>query len=73
MYYSQGDSSLEVVNSTVNDNSGFGQQHWGILKLPTGDADIDVVHEGFQEAALNEGLIYGGIFIEDSTNDCLTL
>lgn len=73
MYYSQDDSPLEVVNSSVNDNTGFGQQHWGIIKLPTGDAGIDVVHDGFQESGLNEGLSYSGIFIEDSTDGCISL
>ncbi|KAL5526377.1 hypothetical protein ACEPAF_8100 [Sanghuangporus sanghuang] len=73
VFYSKNSDSLSLANVTSNDNSGQGQQHFGILKLPTGDAGIDVAHEGFQESGLNEGLIYGGIFIEDSSDGCITL
>jgi hypothetical protein len=44
-----------------------------VFKLPTGPLGIDVVHSGFQESGINEGLIYGGIFIEDSADGCVTL
>lgn len=56
-----------------NDNSGGGQFHVGMLKLPTGPLGIDVLHQGFQESHLNEGLIYGGVFIENSADGCITL
>ncbi|KAL5486206.1 hypothetical protein ACEPAI_7251 [Sanghuangporus weigelae] len=73
VFYSKNSDPLSLANVTSNDNSGQGQQHFGILKLPTGDADIDVAHAGFQESGLNEGLVYGGIFIEDSSDGCATL
>ncbi|EJD07657.1 uncharacterized protein FOMMEDRAFT_150198 [Fomitiporia mediterranea MF3/22] len=73
VYYSRDLDPLSVVNTTTNDNSGQGQQQFGILKLPTGDSGIDVVHEGFQESGINEGLIYGGIFIENSSDGCVSL
>lgn len=72
VYYSIGDEPLRVVNVTTNDNSGQGQFHTGILKLPLGDADIDVVHEGFQESGIHESLVYGGIFIERNSDGCQT-
>lgn len=55
-----------------NDNSGFGQFQIGILKKPTGDTS-DVVNKGFQPAGINEGQIYGGLFVEDSANGCVSL
>lgn len=73
-YYSKGDSPLKrVVGPVFNDNSGGGQFHVGMLKLPTGPLSIDVLHQGFQESHLNEGLIYGGVFIEDSADSCVTV
>jgi hypothetical protein len=43
-----------------------------MLKLPTGPLGIDVLHEGHQESHLNEGIVYGGVFIEDSSDGCVT-
>jgi len=74
IFYSKGLAPLErVVAPVFNNNSGGGQVHFGVFKLPTGPLGIDVVHTGFQESGINEGLIYGGIFIEDSSNGCVTL
>jgi hypothetical protein len=74
LYYSEDYAPLErVVGPVFNDNSGGGQFHVGMLKLPTGPLGIDVLHEGFQESHLNEGLIYGGVFIEKSDDGCVTL
>lgn len=73
LYYSSGYSPLKrVVNRKFNNNAGGGQFHVGLLKLPTGPLGIDVLHEGFQASHLNEGLIYGGVFIEDSSDGCVT-
>ncbi|KPM34483.1 hypothetical protein AK830_g12087 [Neonectria ditissima] len=70
-WYSEGNKPLLPATKPVaNDNSGRGQYQIGILKKPTGTADV--VNSGFQESGLNEGLIYGGIFIEDSTNYCVS-
>ncbi|KAK3393503.1 hypothetical protein B0H63DRAFT_18837 [Podospora didyma] len=72
VYYSKGDEPLKSVTSAVsNDNSGGGQYQIGILKKPTGTSDV--VNAGYQESRLNEGLIYGGLFIEDSTGACVSL
>lgn len=54
-----------------NDNSGQGQYQIGILKKPTGTSDV--VNSGYQQSGLNEGLIYGGVFLEDSANNCISL
>ena len=72
MYYSKGDEPLKSVTSAVsNDNSGEGQYQIGILKKPTGTSDV--VNAGYQESNLNEGLIYGSLFIEDSANGCVSV
>jgi len=52
--------------------SGQGQFHFGVLKKPTDGGD-DIVHNGFQEAGINEGIIFGGIFQEDSSTGCVSL
>ena len=72
IYYSKGDDPLKSVTSALsNDNSGGGQYQIGMLKKPTGT--FDVVNAGYQESHLNEGQIYGGLFIEDSANGCVSL
>ncbi|KZS97141.1 hypothetical protein SISNIDRAFT_406506 [Sistotremastrum niveocremeum HHB9708] len=74
LYYSQEYLPLvRVVGPTYNNNAGGGQFHVGMLKLPTGPLGIDVLHQGYQEEHLNEGLIYGGVFIEQSSKGCVTL
>ncbi|KAI1763189.1 hypothetical protein GGR53DRAFT_377094 [Hypoxylon sp. FL1150] len=72
VYYSKDDEPLEAVTSAVsNDNSGGGQYQIGILKKPTGTSDV--VNSGYQETGISEGQIYGGIFLEDSANGCISL
>ncbi|KDQ17241.1 hypothetical protein BOTBODRAFT_64267 [Botryobasidium botryosum FD-172 SS1] len=75
VYYSKGYEPLKkVAGPFSNDNSNGGQFHFGFLKLPTGPDGIDVAHTGYQERIKGaEGLIYGGIFIEDSSDGCITL
>jgi len=74
VYYSQGFAPLKkVAGPTFNNNSGGGQFHTGVFKEPTGPLGIDVVHTGFQESGIDEGLIFGGIFIEDSADGCVTM
>lgn len=53
------------------DLSGMGQFQLGMLKKPTGTSDVTT--SGYQESGLNEGQIYGGLFIEDSTDGCVSL
>lgn len=72
VYYSKGDDPLKAVTNKVsNDNAGGGQFQIGMLKKPTGTSDV--VNSGYQESGLNEGQIHGGIFIEDSSNGCISL
>ncbi|KAK3329790.1 hypothetical protein B0H66DRAFT_468785 [Apodospora peruviana] len=72
VYYSKGDEPLKSVTSAVsNNNAGEGQYQIGMLKKPTGTSDV--VNSGFQESRINEGLIYGGLFIEDSAGGCVSL
>ncbi|EWC44436.1 hypothetical protein DRE_06804 [Drechslerella stenobrocha 248] len=74
VYYSTGQAALaKVVGPIPNDTSGKGQLHVGLLKLPTGPAGIDVVRQGYQSKRPNEGLTYGGIFIEDTSAGSVTL
>jgi Glycoside hydrolase 131 catalytic N-terminal domain len=56
--------------STVN-LAGGGQFQLGILKKPTGTSDV--ANAGFQSPNLNEGQIYGGLFVEDSVDGCVSL
>ena len=43
-----------------------------MLKKPT-DAAGDITKNGFQEAGIDEGIIFGGIFQEDSADGCVSL
>jgi hypothetical protein len=71
-YYSKGCKPLKVATQPIARNlTGQGQFQIGILKKPTGTDDV--ANSGFQEANLNEGLIYGGIFLEDSADGCVSL
>jgi hypothetical protein len=72
VYYSTGTSELKAVatNKSVN-LVGGGQFQLGILKKPTGSTDV--VNNGYQSTNLNEGQIYGGIFLEDSASGCVSL
>jgi hypothetical protein len=72
VYYSKGSAPLKAVTKALsNDNSGAGQFQIGILKKPTGTDDV--VNGGYQESGIDEGQIYGGIFLEDSANGCISL
>lgn len=74
VYYSEGYTPLaQVAGPAYNNNTGGGAFHVGVLKEPTGPPNIDVVHEGYQENGINEGLIFGGVFIENSDDGCVTL
>ncbi|ESZ93829.1 hypothetical protein SBOR_5770 [Sclerotinia borealis F-4128] len=71
VFYSASSSALESVTEVLtNDISGQGQYHFGLLKKPTDfAAGADISKNGFQESGIDEGLIFGGIFMEDS-EDC---
>ncbi|PGH23406.1 hypothetical protein AJ80_02516 [Polytolypa hystricis UAMH7299] len=72
VYYSQGNNPLKAVTEAVgNDNTGGGQFQIGLLKKPTGTSNV--VFEGYQESGIDEGQIYGGLFIENSAGACVSL
>lgn len=72
IFYSKANAKLERVAGPLStDLSGGGQFQMGMLKKPTGTSDV--VNGGFQSANLNEGQIYGGLFLEDSKNGCISL
>ncbi|WYZ42563.1 hypothetical protein EsH8_VI_000262 [Colletotrichum jinshuiense] len=71
VWYSAGDAPLAKQGNAISANlAGNGQYQIGILKKPTGTSDV--VNSGYQSSNLNEGQIYGGIFIEDSVNGCVS-
>lgn len=73
VFFSKGNEPLKAVSKAEpNDVSGGGQFHFGCLKKGVGKVK-DVVREGIQEPNINEGVIYGGIFMEDSANGCISL
>lgn len=70
VFYSASSKALEaVIEALTNDISEQGQYHFGLLKKPTDFASgADIIKNGFQESGINEGLIFDGIFMEDSEN-----
>lgn len=60
-----------ALKATSANLAGAGQYQMGILKKPTGTNDV--VNSGYQKSGINEGQIYGGIFVENSANGCVTL
>ncbi|KAL6708644.1 hypothetical protein ACN47E_002625 [Coniothyrium glycines] len=72
IYYSVGSAELKIVAANKSANlAGGGQFQLGILKKPTGSTDV--VNNGYQSKNLNEGQIYGGLFLEDSANGCVSV
>jgi hypothetical protein len=61
-----------VTAAIANDISGQGQFHFGALKKPTGEGLTDITKQGFQESGIDEGIIYGGIFMENSESGCIS-
>ncbi|KAK7926815.1 hypothetical protein PG985_003813 [Apiospora marii] len=73
VFYSQGAAALkEQTKALANDNSGQGQFHFGLLKKGLGGGS-DITKEGIQESGIDEGIILGGIFNEDSSSGCISL
>ncbi|RMZ70431.1 endoglucanase c [Pyrenophora seminiperda CCB06] len=69
---STGMDQLKLVAGPLATNlTGGGQYQIGILKKPTGTSDV--ANAGYQEPNLNEGQIYGGLFLEDSSKGCISL
>ncbi|KAJ0359124.1 hypothetical protein COL154_008534 [Colletotrichum chrysophilum] len=73
VFYSQGNSALKSQGTAVTNNiAGQGQFHFGMLKKPV-NGGSDITKSGDQPANINEGIIYGGIFQEDSSTGCISL
>ena len=74
MYYSKGQDALKSTGAAVTNNvSGQGEYHFGILKKPIGGGS-DILHNGYQEPGIHEGIVFGGIFEEDSSSRaCVSL
>ncbi|KAK2756817.1 hypothetical protein FQN54_005263 [Arachnomyces sp. PD_36] len=51
-----------------NDLSGLGFYQIGLQKKPTDAVPGDSTKTGYQESGIEEGMIYGGIFIMDNTD-----
>lgn len=73
VFYSTGTTALAKVTEPIaNDVSGQGQFHFGMLKKPV-NGGSDITKSGFQPSGINEGLIFGGIFLEDTSAGSPTL
>ncbi|KAI0454008.1 glycoside hydrolase family 131 protein [Xylaria acuta] len=73
VFYSQGtDPLIAQTEPLANDVSGQGQFHFGVLKKGLNGGD-DIVKNGEQEPGIDEGIIFGGIFEEDSSAGCISL
>ncbi|KAJ0386162.1 hypothetical protein COL922a_004925 [Colletotrichum nupharicola] len=73
VFYSTGKDPLKAQGDAVkNDVSGQGQYHFGLLKKPVGGTG-DITKNGFQPSGINEGVIFSGIFLEDSADGCISL
>lgn len=64
---------VPVTRPIANDISGRGQFRFGLLKKPIGEDFTDMPHQGYQEPGIEEGVVYGGIFEEDSAAGCISL
>ena len=74
VYYSANYSTLASQGPAVsNDLSGNGEFHVGLLKKPTGLGLTDITTQGYQESGINEGMIFGGVFEENSASNCVSL
>ncbi|KAI8626969.1 glycoside hydrolase family 131 protein [Xylariaceae sp. FL1651] len=73
VFYSQGtDALVAQTQALANDVSGQGQFHFGVLKKGLNGGN-DIVKNGEQEPGIDEGVIFGGIFEEDSSGGCISL
>ncbi|KAJ0382399.1 hypothetical protein COL922a_012653 [Colletotrichum nupharicola] len=72
VWCSANDEPLQKSGDIISaDLTGQGEYQIGMLKKPTGTDDV--VNSGYQESGLDEGQIYGGIFIEDSADGCVSV
>ncbi|KAF2638878.1 hypothetical protein P280DRAFT_404218 [Massarina eburnea CBS 473.64] len=66
------DALTKQTNALPNDLSGNGALHFGLNKNPT-NPGADSLRQGDQESGILEGVVYGGIFVEDSADGKVTL
>jgi len=72
-FFSTNNSPLkEVVSTRPNNSTGKGQAHIGVLKLPTLPS-TNPSQNGVQEPGIDEGMIYGGLFVENTSQAPPTL
>ncbi|CAN8098175.1 unnamed protein product [Discula destructiva] len=73
IFHSTGFNALiSVVAPVANDNSGQGQFHFGCLKKGV-NGGADITKDAEQPAGINEGIIFGGVFEEDTSVNPVTL
>lgn len=73
VFYSQGNAALKSMGQVlINDVSGRGQFHFGVLKKPV-NPGADITKQGDQPAGIDEGIIFGSIFQEDTIVGCISL
>lgn len=74
VFHSKGNAELTRKTKFIaNDLSNLGQYHFGVLKKPVGPPGIDITKKGYQSSKIKEGIVYGGIFEEDSANGCISV
>lgn len=73
VFYSQASDPLAAVTGAISNNvTGQGQFHFGVLKKGIGGGS-NIVTDAFQPSGINEGVVFDGIFEEDSSNGCISL
>jgi len=71
VWYSKTEEPLQAVTKELpNNNDNWGRFEIGVMKKSTGAKDM--WRDGFHESNIHESQIYGGIFIEDSSNGCFS-
>jgi len=71
VFYSKGEDGLQAVTEEMpNNNSGWGRFELGIMKKSTGAKNMWL--DGYHESHIYESQIYGGIFVEDSSGNCVS-
>ncbi|KAL5115533.1 hypothetical protein ACEQ8H_006596 [Pleosporales sp. CAS-2024a] len=73
VFSSTGNAALKQQTQALpNDLSGNGSFHFGVNKNPV-NPGADSLRSGIQESCIFEGVFYGSILIEDSTNELAPL
>lgn len=73
VFHSTDSDDLKAVTDAIdNDNSGQGLFHFGVLKKGV-NGGADITKDAEQPAGIDEGIIFGGIFEEDTSKNDATL